>query len=83
MKVALHTRYGGPEVVSIGDIPKPELGEHDVLIRVRAGTVNRTDCGFRSAQYFISRLFSGLLRPKNPVLGCEFAGEVVEQIGRR
>ncbi|MEZ0450891.1 hypothetical protein ACR78Z_13210 [Sphingobacterium thalpophilum] len=49
MKVALHTRYGGPEVVSIGDIPKPELGEHDVLIRVRAGTVNRTDCGFRSA----------------------------------
>lgn len=78
MKVALHTRYGGPEVVSIGDIPKPDLGEHDVLIRVRAGTVNRTDCGFRSAQYFISRLFSGLLRPKNPVLGCEFAGEVVD-----
>src|SRR5690606_4082190 len=80
MKAALHTRYGGPDVVSIGDIPKPELGEYDILIRVCASTVNRTDCGFRSAQYFISRLFSGLFRPKNPVLGCEFAGEV-EEVG--
>lgn len=67
-------------MVSIGDIPKPELGEYDILIRVCASTVNRTDCGFRSAQYFISRLFSGLFRPKNPVLGCEFAGEV-EEVG--
>src|SRR5690606_30749629 len=80
MKAAIYTRYGGPEVIRISDISKPALGEHDVLIKVCAGTVNRTDCGFRSAEYFISRFFSGLFRPKNPVLGCEFAGEVV-QIG--
>jgi NADPH:quinone reductase-like Zn-dependent oxidoreductase len=45
-----------------------------------AATVNRTDCGFRSAEYFISRFFSGLFKPKNPVLGCEFSG-IVSQIG--
>jgi hypothetical protein len=38
--------------------------------------VNRTDCGFRSAEYFISRFWSGLLHPKYPVLGYEFAGIV-------
>lgn len=40
--------------------------------------MNRTDCGFRSAEYFISRFFSGLFTPKFRVLGCEFAGEVAE-----
>ena len=45
-----------------------------------ASTVNRTDAGFRSAEYFISRFWSGLFRPKFPVLGCEFAG-IVEEVG--
>jgi NADPH:quinone reductase-like Zn-dependent oxidoreductase len=51
-----------------------------VLIRVSYATVNRTDAGFRGAEYFISRFFSGLFRPKNPVLGCEFAG-IVDSVG--
>ena len=50
-------------------------------MRVRATTVNRTDCGFRKAQPFIVRLFSGLVRPKRRILGTEFAG-VVEEVGR-
>lgn len=76
MKAAINTRYGAPDVVQIKDIPKPEPAANELLIRVRAGTVNRTDCGFRSAEYFISRFFSGLFKPKNHVLGNEFAGEV-------
>lgn len=78
MKALVHARYGPPEVVSLQEIPKPEAGRGELLIRVHASTVNRTDSGFRSAEYFISRFFSGLFRPKYPVLGCDFAGEVVE-----
>ncbi len=76
MKAAVYTRYGPPEVVSVQVVEKPVLKSKEVLIKVHATTVNRTDCGFRSAEYFISRLFSGLFRPKNKILGCEFAGEI-------
>jgi NADPH:quinone reductase-like Zn-dependent oxidoreductase len=78
MKAAVYHQYGGPEVVSITDIDKPIVQDNDVLIRVYTSTVNRTDTGFRSAQYIVSRLFSGIVKPKNPVLGCDFAGEIVE-----
>jgi NADPH:quinone reductase-like Zn-dependent oxidoreductase len=63
------------------EIEKPKTKDEEVLVRVFATTVNRTDSGFRSAEYFISRFWSGLLRPKHTVLGCEFAG-VVEDIGK-
>ncbi len=76
MKAAVYTRYGGPEVVSLLDVPVPIPKNNEVLIKVHASTVNRTDTGFRSAEYFISRLFSGLLSPKLRILGCEFAGEI-------
>jgi len=78
MKAIIHTRYGPPEVLQLADVPKPSPKENEVLIKVHATTVNRTDCGFRSAEYFISRFFSGLFRPKNQILGNEFAGEIVE-----
>lgn len=58
----------------------PAVGSHDVLVRVHATTVNRTDCGFRAANPWFVRFFSGLLRPKVTILGCEFAG-VVESVG--
>ncbi len=77
MKAAVYTQYGPPEVVSVMDVPKPAPGEYEVLIKVYSSTVNRTDAGFRSAEYFISRFWSGLLRPKYPILGCEFAGVIV------
>jgi NADPH:quinone reductase-like Zn-dependent oxidoreductase len=80
MKAAVYTKYGPPEVVQLSEVHKPTPKHNEVLIKVHAATVNRTDCGFRSAQYFIVRFFSGLLRPKNKVLGNEFAGEI-EAIG--
>jgi NADPH:quinone reductase-like Zn-dependent oxidoreductase len=80
MKAAAYYRYGPPEVISIVDIKKPEPGPNEVLVRVYAGTVNRTDCGFRTAEYFVSRFFSGLFNPKINVLGCEYAGQI-EGIG--
>ena len=80
MKAAVQTRYGPPEVVRIVDVDSPVIGDHDVLVKVHATTVNRTDCGFRAAKPFFVRVFSGLLKPKATILGCEFAG-VVEAVG--
>ena len=77
MKAIIHTRYGPPEVVQLTEVPKPTPRANEVLVKVHATTVNRTDCGFRSAEYFISRFFSGLFRPKNQILGSEFSGEIV------
>ena len=81
MKAAVHTRYGPPEVVRIADVGEPVVGDHEVLVKVHATTVNRTDWGFRAGKPFIVRFFSGLTKPKATVLGREFAG-VVEAIGR-
>jgi len=80
MKAVVYTKYGPPEVAQLMDVPKPRPKANEVLIKVYASTVNRTDAGFRSAEYFISRFWSGLWRPKNQILGCEFAG-IVEEIG--
>jgi NADPH:quinone reductase-like Zn-dependent oxidoreductase len=80
MKAAVHTRYGPPEVVRISEIEKPAAKDHEVLVKVHATTVNRTDCGLRAARPFIYRFFIGLTRPRMTVLGTEFAG-VVEARG--
>ncbi len=81
MRAIINTEYRPPEVVKLMEVDKPTPKDNEVLIKVYATTVNRTDCGFRSAEYFISRFFSGLLRPKNKTLGNEFAGEI-DAIGR-
>jgi NADPH:quinone reductase-like Zn-dependent oxidoreductase len=80
MKAAVYTRYGSPDVVQIREIDKPVPAAHEVLIKVYATTVNRTDCGFRDPRPFIVRFFSGMFKPKRHILGSEFAGEV-EAVG--
>lgn len=81
MKAIVHTKYGPPEVAKWLEVPKPVPRDNEVLIKIYASTVNRTDSGFRSAAYFISRFWSGLFRPKHQTLGCEFAG-IIEGIGK-
>ena len=81
MRAVVHKEYGPPEVAVLTEIDKPVAKENELLVKVYASTVNRTDAGFRSAEYFISRFWSGLLKPKYQTLGCEFAG-VVETIGK-
>jgi NADPH:quinone reductase-like Zn-dependent oxidoreductase len=80
MRAAVHTSYGPPDVVRITEVDKPTPKDHEVLVRVHATTVNRTDCGLRAAKPFISRLITGPVRPRLRVLGNEFAG-VVEAVG--
>lgn len=81
MKAAVYTKYGPPEVVKIMEVDKPVPNDNEVLIKVLAATVNRTDSGFRSALYFVSRFFSGLFVPKYQILGNEFAG-IIEAVGK-
>ena len=80
MKAAVITRYGSPDVVKILDVPKPTPAPGEVLIRVHAATVNRTDCGELRAHPFFSRFFFGLRRPNRTIFGLDFAGEV-EAVG--
>jgi NADPH:quinone reductase-like Zn-dependent oxidoreductase len=54
MKAAVHTRYGPADVVRISDVEKPTARDNEVLVKVHATTVNRTDCGFRAAKPFVS-----------------------------
>ena len=80
MKAAVHTRYGRPDVVRISEVGKPTPKDNEVLVKVHATTVNRTDCACRAAKPFFMRFFTGLTRPRATVLGSEFAG-VVEAVG--
>jgi NADPH:quinone reductase-like Zn-dependent oxidoreductase len=73
-------RYGPPEVLRLEEVERPVPEDDQVLVRVRATTVNRSDCGHRSATPFFSRAFTGLRRPKRRIPGMEFAGEV-EAVG--
>lgn len=82
MKAIVYTKYGPPEVAKLMEVAKPIPKNNEVLVKVYSSTVNRTDSGFRSAEYFISRFWSGLLQPKFQILGCEFAG-IIEEIGQR
>ncbi len=82
MKASVHTRYGPPDdVLRIEEVARPVPKDDEILMRVRATTVNRTDCGFLRGEPLIARPFSGLRRPAATILGSELAGEV-EAVGR-
>jgi NADPH:quinone reductase-like Zn-dependent oxidoreductase len=76
MRAAVFNRYGPPDVVCVQEVEKPTPGDNELLVKIQATTVNRTDCGYRRASPFILRFWTGLLRPRRTILGTEFAGEV-------
>jgi NADPH:quinone reductase-like Zn-dependent oxidoreductase len=78
VRAVVHDTYGPPEVQRIEDVEKPVPNDDELLVRVHATTVTRTDTGFRSAEYFVSRFVTGLRRPRQRIGGMELAGDVVE-----
>jgi len=86
MKAAVIERYGPPEVVRIVEIPKPVPADNEVLVRVRATTVNSGDARVRAMRVprgvgLLARLQLGVSRPKQPVPGFEAAG-TIEAVGK-
>ena len=80
MRAVVFDRYGPPDVLRLENVKRPVPKDDEVLIKIHAATVSRTDTGLRGADLFLSRLATGLLRPKRRILGGDLAGEV-ESIG--
>jgi NADPH:quinone reductase-like Zn-dependent oxidoreductase len=80
VKAAVHETYGPPEVLRVAEIERPAPAEDEVLVRVHASSVTRSDCGLRNSEYFFTRAFTGLRRPKRTIAGMEFAG-MIEEVG--
>jgi NADPH:quinone reductase-like Zn-dependent oxidoreductase len=78
VKAVVRDRYGGPDVLRLEEVEQPVPADDQILVRVHATTVNRTDCGWRSGKPFFARYFTGVRRPKWPTLGMELAGEVAD-----
>ena len=77
MKSSIRRKYGSPNQIKIEIIEKPIPKDREVLIKVYATTVNRTDCANLTAKPFIMRFVLGLFEPRKIILGTDFAGEVI------
>lgn len=80
MKAMTHTRYGPPDVLQLNDVAKPTPADDQILVKVQAVSVNRSDWEGLTGKPLYAR-FGGLLRPGNPILGSDVAG-VVEAVGK-
>jgi len=76
MKAAVRSKYGTAEVLSIEEVEKPTPNDNEMLVRVYAATVNRTDCHILWGKPFIMRLFTGLFKPRIATTGTDFAGQI-------
>ena len=80
VRAVVHDRYGPPEVLRVDEVERPSPKDDEVLVRVHATTVTRTDIHMRQARPILWRFMLGFLRPRRRILGLEFAG-VVEEVG--
>ncbi|WP_203779060.1 alcohol dehydrogenase catalytic domain-containing protein [Actinoplanes philippinensis] len=83
MRAVVHHRYGGPDVLTLAEVPAPVPGDGEILIRVRAAEATKSDCELRSLHFPVRRLALplrlafGITKPRRHILGGYFAGEVV------
>jgi NADPH:quinone reductase-like Zn-dependent oxidoreductase len=81
MKAIVCTKYGPPDVLQLKEVEKPTPKDNEVLIKIHATTVNRTDCAILRAEPFFARFFTGIFKPSKPIPGTEFAGKI-EAVGK-
>ena len=80
MKSSYRTTYGSPRVLTTKDVEIPKIKPDELLVRVMASTVNRTDCAILTGEPFVMRFFTGLRKPTLFATGTDFAG-IIEQVG--
>ncbi len=78
MKAAIRRKYGSFDSISIESLEDPTPKENEVLVKVRATTVNRTDCANLTGKPFIMKLMLGFSEPRKIILGTDFSGEVIQ-----
>ena len=76
MKAAVRSKYGLPGDLTIKELEIPGPKENEVLVKVHATTVNRSDCHVLSGKPFFMRFFTGLIKPRESIIGSDFTGEV-------
>lgn len=81
MKAVICTKYGPPKVMQINEIDKPQPKENEILIKIHASSISQVDCSFRKGEPVISRLFTGISKPKYEVPGDIISGEI-ESVGQ-
>ncbi len=81
MKAITYTRYGPPDVLQLKEVEKPIPGDNEVLVKVYATAINHSDSTLLRGKPFLGRLWSGLLEPKQKILGADIAGRV-EAVGK-
>ena len=82
MKAAVHRVYGNETALQFEQVALRKLAGHEVLIRVKAATVNRTDCAYLTGKPAIMHLVAGIKTPRNPITGSDFAG-IIEKVGEK
>jgi NADPH:quinone reductase-like Zn-dependent oxidoreductase len=80
MKAIVYTHYGGPEVLQMQEVDKPDPGDDEVLIEIRAVSLNDWDLGLLTGD-LVNRLLNGITRPKRQILGSDVAGRI-EAVGK-
>ena len=81
MKASVSNKYGPPDILQFKELDKPVPKDNEVLIKIIATTVNRTDCATLRAVPFFARIITGLLKPKKIIFGSEFSGSI-EAVGK-
>lgn len=81
MKAFTKYIYGGPEVLNLEEVDKPSLKDDELLINVKANSVNPADWHILRGKPILARFSFGLFKPKLKILGADFAG-VVEEVGK-
>jgi NADPH:quinone reductase-like Zn-dependent oxidoreductase len=81
MRAIVRESYGSPDILELREVAKPEVADDDVLVRIRAASVNRLDWYVATGTPYVGRPLTGLRKPKDEALGVDFAG-TVEAVGR-